>query len=176
MSDEFDGQLRQLVSALVAEAPAYEQRPAEVQTGRGRRTPKIAAVVALAAVLAVVVVASILISHGGGDAPASRSTIKFCGLLREIKATVEAPPSLPDPTHGEADLALLSKRYDELEQVAPTAAITRWLVGARPLLGHGLVRFTPKVRAAIPSAQKLRKAVQDACGLDVSDVFKVGFP
>jgi hypothetical protein len=112
----------------------------------------------------------------GSDAPASRSAVKFCGLLNEIKATAVTPPSLPDPTRGEAGLARLAKQYDELERVAPTAPITRWLGGARPLLGHGAVPDTPKVRAAIPSAQKLRTAVQDTCGIDVTDVFKIGFP
>jgi hypothetical protein len=176
MSNELDAQLRDLVSSLVAEAPTYEQKQVASHTAARRRTPKFAAVVALVAVLGLVVAASILVSHGGSHAPASRPVVKFCGLLGEIKATAEAPPSLPDPTHGEAGLALLAKRYDELERVAPTAAITRWLVAARPLLGHGLVRFTPAVRAAIPPAQKLRTAFQHTCGLDVSDVFKVGFP
>jgi hypothetical protein len=50
------------------------------------------------------------------------------------------------------------------------------LVEARPLLGHGLVSFTPEVRAAIPSTQKLLRAVQHTCDIDVDDVFKVGFP
>jgi hypothetical protein len=140
-----------------------------------RRPPKVAALVALVAVLGLVLVASILISRGGTDDPAARSTSKFCGLLREIKMTAETPPSLPDPTQGSAGLALLAKRYDALERVAPTKAITRWLERARPLLGHGVVPFTPEVRTAIPPAQKLRTAVEQTCGLGISDVFKVGF-
>jgi hypothetical protein len=128
------------------------------------------------AVLGLTITAASLIGGSGEDAAASRSATKFCGLLEEIKATAEAPPSLPDPTHGEAGLALLAKRYDQLERSAPTASIARWLIEARPLLGHGSVSVTLKVRAAIPSAQKLRRAVQQTCDINVGDVFKVGFP
>lgn len=177
MSDDLDTKLRDLVSSMVAEAPTYEQqnRVSRNTTAR-RRSPKLAAVIALVVVLGLVVAAAILVSSGGDDAPASRSATKFCGLLEAIKATAEAPPSVPDPTHGEAGLALLANRYDQLERIAPTPAMTRWLAEARPLLGHGLVTVTPKVRAAIPSAQKLRRAVQQTCDIDVGDVFKVGFP
>lgn len=177
MSDDLDTKLRDLVSALVAEAPTYEQQNRVASpTAPRRRSPKLAAVVALVVVLGLVVAAAILISRSGDNAPASRSATKFCALLEEIKASAEAPPSLPDPTHGKAGLALFAKRYDQLERIAPTASMTRWLTEARPLLGHGVVTFTPKVRAAIPPAQKLRRAVQKTCDIDVSDVFKVGFP
>jgi hypothetical protein len=178
MSDDFDTELRDLVSSLVAEAPTYEQHDRLAShTAARRRNPKLAAVLTLMVVLGLVVAAAILIGPRGDEAPASRSATKFCALLQEMKTTAEAPPDVPDPTHGRAGLALLAKRYDQLERIAPTAAMTRWLAEARPVLGHGLVSFTPKVRTAIPSAQKLRRAVQQTCNVDVlADVFKVGFP
>jgi hypothetical protein len=143
------------------------------EEGRRDRRPRLVIILGIAAVV-VLGLLGFKFLRGGSDAPTSRSTAKFCGTLREIKASAEAPPG-PDPTHGAAGLKLLAKRYDELELVAPRANLARWLAEARPLLGHGLVSFTPTVRAAIPSAEKLRNAVEDTCGIDVSDVFKVGF-
>jgi hypothetical protein len=174
MTIDLDAKIRDLVDAVVAEAPAYHPRTTGLQDSPRQRSPVLIGALVAAAIVTAIVVFSL--TRSGGDSPASGSVTRFCAQLRDIKAMNESPPSEPDPTHGQRSLEELRKRYDRLERAAPTNQISKWLVSARPLLGHGLVRFTPEVEKAIPSAQKLRTAVRRDCGIEITDVFKVGFP
>jgi hypothetical protein len=84
----------------------------------------------LVRVLAGVACLTSIVLAGTAPAIATTSTrgSKFCGQLLAIRTANEAPPPSSDPTHGETGLALLAKRYDKLERLAPAPTPdTGWL-------------------------------------------------